>query len=106
MSTKLQTGNFRVQIFRILAPAMEKLRRESCINIIVENFRTSNFRIPAGHPKIFEHRKFPDLRYEPARAYRWLMRIVPVASYPMFILVLKLTYMHLCATPLPLHRFN
>ena len=31
--------------------------------LTVENFRVLNFWIPAGHLKIFEYRKFPDLWY-------------------------------------------
>ena len=34
-----------------------------CRCLIVKNFCVFDFCLQAGHPKIFEHRKFPDLQY-------------------------------------------
>ena len=43
-----------------------------CKFSLSENFRAFNIRIPTGHPKIFEHQKFSDLRYlEHVNWVRW-----------------------------------
>ena len=57
--------NIRIQLlerswYMRKSPTLQQMGTPS--PFIVQNFRAINFRMQAGHPKIFEHRKFPDLR--------------------------------------------